>query len=73
MVEIAPAKCFIFIMRIFDTQVIWIDCSAVELGCIANRCAERIEFDIVMETGSIAVTVDDERMIIVTPLGSSKP
>ena len=50
-------------MRIFDAQVIWIDCSAVELGCIANRCAERIEFDIVMETGSIAVTVDDERMI----------
>lgn len=50
-------------MRIFDAQVIWIDCSAVELGCIANRCAERIEFDIVMGTGSIAVTVDDERMI----------
>ena len=68
-------------MRIFDAQVIWIDCSAVELGRIVNRRAERIEFDIVMETGSIAVTVDDERMIpmawfwmtIATPLGSSKP
>lgn len=46
-----------------NAAIIWIDCSAVELGRIVNRHAKRIEFDIVMETGPIAVTVDDERMV----------